>query len=128
MTDTVANGVVVLGEIHARREKQIAILGEIHAERSRQIAKGYDAAHDDEHSDGSIARAAASYAWSAAPLRLNYVLWPWPSSTWSPGPPREALVKAAALIVAEIERMDRSDDASVRAFMSGPDWRKTSHD
>lgn len=35
-------------------------------------------------------------------------MWPWPaSSPFKPSDPRRDLIKAAALIVAEIERLDR---------------------
>lgn len=36
------------------------------AERERQFTvEGYDTAHDDKHTDGQLARAAAAYAWPA---------------------------------------------------------------
>lgn len=42
------------------------VIAEIIAERRRQIkAEGYDAKHDDEHTRGEIARAAACYAYLA---------------------------------------------------------------
>jgi hypothetical protein len=34
--------------------------------------------------------------------------WPWDLKWWKPTTPRRDLVKAAALIVAEIERLDRA--------------------
>lgn len=34
-------------------------------------------------------------------------VWPWDESWWKPTTPRRDLVKAAALILAEIERLDR---------------------
>lgn len=83
------------------------------AERSRQIAKeGWTPEHDDEHTDGQMAAAAASYAVaSAAPgvfhEGLPPALWPWSSKWWKPGERRRMLVKAGALILAEIERIDR---------------------
>lgn len=83
-----------------------ATLDEIAAERQRQIIKGYDAAHDDAHSDGSIARAAAVYALLSVPNLLNTMaFWPWSPAQCRPGSKRERLVKAAALCVAEIARL-----------------------
>jgi len=35
-------------------------------------------------------------------------VWPWGGFTWKPTTPRRDLVKAAALILAEIERLDRA--------------------
>lgn len=97
----------------------------IRAERHRQIAKGYDAAHDDGHSDGQIAKAAASFTcaagrraqplpWSAQDAvdhlqRQASALWP-----FADGGPDAAddqldlLAKAGACIIAEMERVTRS--------------------
>ena len=36
-------------------------------------------------------------------------LWPWLSSWWKPSTNRRDLVKAGALILAEIERLDRAE-------------------
>jgi hypothetical protein len=104
---------------------------EIAAERKRQIEKeGYDARHDDRHEKGEIALAACCYA-SPTPLYLKderasaFIMrdpWPWDDSfdkrpvyqgrSRQPGllsaKLRDLLVKAAALLVAEIERLDRS--------------------
>lgn len=37
--------------------------------------------------------------------------WPWAKGWWKPGGSRRMLVKAAALLLAEIERLDRADQA-----------------
>lgn len=91
------------------------------AERQRQIsAEGWTPDHDDEHSNGEIAYAATSYAVEAAhlvdgmkpsPTRSPPFSWPpqWDTSWWKPSDtPRRNLVKAGALILAEIERLDRA--------------------
>jgi hypothetical protein len=80
------------------------IYREVWRRRLRQEAKGYTAAHDDEHADGSIADAAACYASPNAPLKL----WPWRCAPPDQSDRRERLVDAAALCIAEIERMDRA--------------------
>ena len=89
------------------------------AERHRQIsAEGWTPEHDDEHRDGSIAMAAACYAarsgtalntieYSAA-TSFTQKCWPWGDSAWKPSARRRNLVKAGALILAEIERLDRA--------------------
>lgn len=80
------------------------------AERQRQIsAEGWTPEHDDAHICGSIAAAAACYAAPAGNEReaiLPY--WPWNTSSWKPKSRRSDLVKAGALILAEIERLDRA--------------------
>jgi hypothetical protein len=90
------------------------------AERRRQIeVEGWDAAHDDEHEggSGSLAKAAACYALAASeqasgwdgPFVKQPGLWPWEAQWWKPKDQRRNLVRAAALLLAEIERLDRKD-------------------
>ncbi|MEZ2410592.1 hypothetical protein AB6806_27725 [Bosea sp. RCC_152_1] len=94
------------------------------AERRRQTAsEGWTAEHDDQHSAGELAKAAACYAagttfereLSAEERRAHRTkqtktegLWPWDRSWWKPADRRRDLVKAGALILAEIERLDRA--------------------
>lgn len=87
-------------------------------ERARQIdVEGFATTHDDEHTDGSIAAAAASYAMFAANVaqsrewRQAPVSWPWEASSWKveEGDAKSALVKAGALILAELERLERAE-------------------
>lgn len=86
------------------------------AERRRQVeAEGWTPEHDDEHADGQMARAAACYALagSSAPndgtaALLVSLAWPWDEQWWKPSTPRRDLVKACALALAEIERLDRA--------------------
>ena len=85
---------------------------DILAERRRQmVEEGWDPDHDDLHDQGEIASAAAAYAVaSVAPnafLDSSPTLWPWHESFWKPGTPRKMLIKAGALILAEVERLDR---------------------
>lgn len=82
------------------------------AERDRQIRKeGFDRFHDDHHGEGELAMAAACYAENSVDPdgSTNPVpaLWPWNDSWWKPSDRRRDLVKAGALILAEIERLDR---------------------
>lgn len=89
------------------------------AERQRQImAEGWTPEHDDEYEHGELADAAGCYALSSElfdcagePPRS----WPWPDEWWKPGNRRRDLVKAGALILAEIERLDRSAGIKVEA-------------
>lgn len=88
---------------------------EIAAERRRQVeVEGWTPEHDDEHADGALARAAAAYAFvgsmrerRAPPHATKPYYWPWAASWWKPKDSRSDLVRAGALIVAEIERLDR---------------------
>ena len=78
-------------------------------ERTRQInEEGWTPAHDDRHTLGEMATAAYCYIrWGSrlfAPAD-----WPWSIQFWKPSDRRRDLVKAAALIVAEIERLDRAE-------------------
>ena len=97
------------------------VLDDIAAERQRQCLKGYDAAHDDKHNDGEIALGAALYAIPYEMpgmeqdnfIRLHMMLDL--SYDWSLKPEpdhRKRLVKAAAMLVAEIERLDRKEKAN----------------
>jgi hypothetical protein len=78
------------------------------AERRRQIeAEGWTPEHDDAHSDGSLGNAAACYAATQRPDGMCPAYWPWKASWWKPNDRRSDLVRAGALILAEIERLDR---------------------
>ncbi|EHU3752984.1 hypothetical protein KY565_002608 [Salmonella enterica] len=93
------------------------------AERHRQItAEGWTLAHDDEQNQhGDLAIAASCYArhaysrgWIYDPESPEEYQdeeipddWPWDDTWWKPTDPRRDLVKAAALLLAELERVDR---------------------
>lgn len=81
----------------------------VFAERARQQSEeGWSTAHDDRHRMGELAQAAACYA-AHPDLNPNVraVLWPWNGTWWKPQDRRRDLVRAGALILAEIERLDR---------------------
>jgi hypothetical protein len=100
------------------------------AERRRQIdTEGWSAEHDDRlHGDSGLARAAAAYAFHAGscsgwgpesyqqakPYMFDpegdQCIWPWDIDCWKPKDPRSDLVRACALGLAEIERIDRVAD------------------
>lgn len=87
----------------------LKVLNDITAERGRQIAgEGWTPEHDDEHKAGQMADAAACYALYNYPRVIRTRFWPWDSEWWKPKDFRRDLVKAGALIVAEIERLDRA--------------------
>ncbi len=76
------------------------------AERQRQVdVEGWTPEHDDKHTDGALAKAATCYA-TVYGLGASY--WPWDIKWWKPKDRRSNLIRAAALIIAEIERIDRA--------------------
>ena len=86
------------------------------AERKRQVeVEGWTPDHDDAHKAGGMAVAAACYAAWSLPSRpaseTVAVLWPWTgwAQKWfKPKDTRRNLIRAAALLLAEIERLDRA--------------------
>lgn len=90
------------------KEKAMSAIDDIAAERGRQMrVEGWSSSHDDEHDDGSLGTAAACYA-LGLPKIAGRVIWPWDFKWWKPKDRRRDLVRAGALIVAEIERLDRA--------------------
>lgn len=95
------------------------VLQEVGAERRRQVeVEGWTAEHDDEHAPNDLLRAAIAYAWAQADSGsglqasyAQYAVWPWEASWWKPKDRRSDLIRATALLVAEIERMDRASAA-----------------
>ncbi|TIL54350.1 hypothetical protein [Mesorhizobium sp.] len=104
-----------------------AAIADIAAERQRQInVEGWTPEHDDKHDNAEMAWAAAAYSIGLPRLSgsvqfgkrfLPWLerLWPWDLAWWKPSDRRRNLVKAGALIVAEIERLDRLQE------QGGPD-------
>ncbi len=109
----------------------MSVIEEIIAERRRQIeVEGWSIEHDDRHDDEELAWAAVCYAAPELVFKRHdydngvafFEPWPWDikwdKRTYSdnriPAPVtyenqtrRQILIKAAALIVAEIERLER---------------------
>jgi hypothetical protein len=83
------------------------------AERQRQIeVEGWTPGHDDFHTGRQLAIAGACYALNGVrPMQSDDngvpLMWPWDDEWWKPRDRRRNLVRAAALLVAEIERLDR---------------------
>lgn len=110
-------------------DEMTAAARDVLAERKRQIeVEGCPPDQDDCYSPGEMALAAAGYSFVAGltptnrsrfvgPDRYTPWQWPWSRSWWKPTDPRRDLVKAGALILAEIERIDRAsrEDAALPA-------------
>jgi len=85
-------------------------------ERLRQISQeGWTPEHDDAHTGGELALAGAYYA-NVTARATPTTEWPWDLSWYKPTNKRRDLVKAAALIIAEIERLDRAVEADLIAL------------
>lgn len=83
-------------------------VSDVLAERRRQVtSEGYTHEQDDRYTDGELREAAACYLVAEVSPGLVPELWPWPAKYWKPTILRRDLVKAGALILAEIERLDR---------------------
>jgi len=91
-------------------------LEDVRAERERQkTVEGWTPKHDDEHQTGDLARAAVCYADPVDKDRENAPPnWPWDEAWWNPKDRRRDLVRAAALLLAEIERLDRQALAAIK--------------
>jgi hypothetical protein len=82
-------------------------------ERERQ---SWTPEHDEEHFMGEMIGAAMTYAGHALGIVTDHEIggsdareyWPWDAACWKPSPdPIRNLVKAGALIAAEIDRLRR---------------------
>ncbi len=117
--------------IQAAEPTQDAV-GLIAAERQRQIMKeGWTDSHDDEHDSGEMIAAAITYAERVyVPESFASTLppsWPWAAKWWKPSTdPVRNLVKAGALIAAEIDRLMRASALPARTTEtpSAPTARK----
>lgn len=82
-------------------------------ERQRQIdVERWTPEHDDTHTDDEFLLAAGSYiSATMGNDRTMPSYWPWADETWKPAEPMGNLVKAGALIAAEIDRIQRREAA-----------------
>lgn len=89
----------------------------IKLERQRQIGLGYDARHDDAHTDGSLFKAAELFLSAARSQLKGYTVdnlnppqgWPWHADFWRPShDPVRNLIVAGALFKAEYDRLMRA--------------------
>ncbi|SHI10001.1 Ead/Ea22-like protein [Pantoea sesami] len=86
-----------------------AILDVISERQRQRSVEGWTSEHDDAYQNNELADAAACYAIHAHNQGLSTPAhWPWDPEWWKQSGPRRDLVKAGALILAEIERIDRA--------------------
>jgi hypothetical protein len=87
-----------------------AAAADVLAERERQVnVEGWTPEHDDAHAADELARAAAAYADKRIAFFTvgGYFVWPFGFRHFKPRSEREDYVRAAALLLAAIERIDR---------------------
>jgi hypothetical protein len=92
-------------------------IGLVLLERNRQQSEeGFDSQHDDEHEDGELAAASRTYI-SLKRLKgqdsvssRSLVDWPWEPEWFKPEGPLRNMVKAAALNLAEVDRLLRLNE------------------
>jgi hypothetical protein len=86
----------------------------IAAERKRQIeVEGWTPEHDDSFKDGVLSDAGAAYALASRlhDEQLALEIWPFDLEWWKPtDDPVRQLVKAGALIAAEIDKLQRQPE------------------
>ncbi len=93
--------------LHIRVPLSASLLAIAAERRRQQEVEGYDGAHDARHSPAELAAAGAAYAIDAGvPGRPPAACWPWDESYWKPRDLRRDLVRAAALIVAALDRLE----------------------
>ena len=126
----IAAAILVIKDLHQKAalsaQVQDVAVEDVLSERKRQVEReGWTPEHDDAYTEYELAWAAITYAMaacadsaeravmdqfgdhSATPGRINEN-WPWDWKWWKPKDRRRDLVRAAALIIAEIERLDRA--------------------
>lgn len=72
-------------------------------ERNRQVEIGFDAENDDAYKGDTMIDIAVCYARGS----INQSYWPFGEPAFKDKGPRQNLVRAAALLIAEIDRLDR---------------------
>lgn len=81
---------------------------DVQEERRRQItAEGWTPEHDDLYCAAELPRAAAAYILNGANDEAP-AIWPFSAKWWKPRDARANYMRAGALILAEIERLDRA--------------------
>ncbi|MEE2520146.1 hypothetical protein [Pseudomonas aeruginosa] len=81
---------------------------DVQAERRRQVeAEGWTPEHDDLYCAAELPRAAAAYILNGANDEAP-AIWPFSAKWWKPRDARANYMRAGALILAEIERLDRA--------------------
>lgn len=92
-------------------------------ERLSQLKhNGYSCKQDDRINDkGQLIRAAAAYLLASIHDAIGAMnVWPWPTNTYKPRQPFPNLVRAGAMIIAELSRRQRTKFAKLELTQYGP--------
>ncbi|ECH9540614.1 hypothetical protein ABN36_18295 [Salmonella enterica subsp. enterica] len=106
---------VIAALLCARGKQAISAAGtraalDVLAERQRQVSvEGFHPAGDDANNMGELVAAAVCYAENAGRAEKVTLYWPWGAEWYKPTTARRDLVKSVALLIAEIERLDRQE-------------------
>jgi hypothetical protein len=113
-TATVEDGSIARIALEGLESMPTQAAVDVLAERRRHIeVEGWTPEHDDRHRHDSMSIAAACYALNDTGSRIVNAGWLWQWTGWAdswfkPRDKRSNLVRAGALILAEIERLDRA--------------------
>ncbi|WP_445439789.1 ead/Ea22-like family protein [Citrobacter freundii] len=103
-----------IAELEARALNP-AILDVIAEHQRQKTIECWTPEHDDKYQNSELADAAACYAIHAHNQGFSTPAhWPWSPDWWKQSGARRDLVKAGALILAEIERIDRAAGIGVK--------------
>ena len=103
-----------IAELEARSFNP-AILDVVAERQRQQSVEGWPPEHDNAYQNSELADAAACYAIHAHNQGFSTPAhWPWSPDWWKQSGARCDLVKAGALILAEIERIDRAAGVGVK--------------
>lgn len=98
--------------------------GLIAFERNRQkMEEKYSEIHDSDHDNDELLLAAISYIeniiWPPIEGESVPEIWPWEQESWKPKDRKRNLIRAGALIAAELDRMWRLDDIIIDSISQG---------
>jgi hypothetical protein len=95
-------------------EDMVKIVAAVLAQREDDAEHGLDCRGNDRLFMGELPLAAAAYAADGGLGKMPGFakeIWPLNHDMFKPGTPRENCIKAMALLLAEVERIDREDKA-----------------
>lgn len=96
-------------------------------ERTRQmLVEGYTPEADDRYTEGEFIRAASAYTWAVWQRMQGHEVttvptgWPWAPEDFKPRCDQRDLIRAAALLSAEVDRIERLEARKAQALTETP--------
>lgn len=106
-----ANQPALSGPAGSPLPQTLMVVREVLAERVRQYrVKGRTPQKDDAYEDGTLAQAAVFLVHRVFTTHNEIDGWPWPDNPPKPQCDRDNLVRATAMLIAEIESLDRKEN------------------